>query len=259
MNLLLLEKAGDGLYVIKLNRPKQLNALSSQLLGELDRLLDDLQKEDLKGLIITGEGSRAFAAGADIAEMKDMTREQAKDYSLMGNRVFRKIEQLPVPVIAAVNGYALGGGCELALSCDLILCDSRAVFAQPETGLGICPGFGGTIRLARRIGMQAAKEMIFSGRQVKADEAVRIGLALRQYADEDLLPAAAQLLQIIARNSSFAVSAAKRSMDRGWNMDIGNAADLEAECFSECFLHADQRERMESFLSGERRSEKKKQ
>ena len=278
MNTLLLEEAGDGLYILKLNRPAQLNALNTQMLDELELVLDELEPvldepevpdkpdlphrghegRNLRGLIITGEGPKAFAAGADISEMSTMTPEQAREFSLKGNRIFRRIKMLPVPVIAAVNGYALGGGCELAMSCDIILCSSRAVFGQPETGLGICPGFGGTIRLQKRIGMQAAKELIYSGRLIKADEAVSLGLALRQCAQDELLEEAKKMMRTFLKNSSSAISASKKSVNRTADLPAGEAVSAEAECFSECYLHADQRERMEQFLmSGKKGKEKK--
>ena len=268
MNTLILENAGDGVSILRLNRPAQLNALNTQMLDELDQVLDELEmtdkpdppqgKRNLRGLIITGEGVKAFAAGADISEMSTMTPGQARDFSLKGNRIFRRIETFPVPVIAAVNGYALGGGCELAMSCNIILCSSQAVFGQPETGLGICPGFGGTIRLQKRIGMQTAKELIYSGRRIKADEAVQLGLALRQYEPEELMPEAEKMMQTFLKNSVSAVSASKRSMNRTADLSVDEAASIEAECFSECYLHADQKNRMEQFLmSGKKGKEKK--
>ena len=249
MNTLLCEEKEDGLFLVKLNRPDKLNALNTEMIGELDLLLDRLEKSGIKGLIITGEGTKAFAAGADISEMERMTCDEAKDFSLRGNRVFRRIEQLPVPVIAAVNGYALGGGCELAMSCDIILCSVNAVFGQPETGLGVCPGFGGTVRLLRRIGMQAAKELIYSGRYIRAGEAAACGLVLKQTEKEDLLPEAEKLMRRFMKNSRKAISAAKKSMDLGSGMETDRATELEAECFSECFLHEDRRILMERFLS----------
>ncbi len=250
MNTLICEEKENGLYLLKLNRPRQLNALNMELLDELDRLLDELQGRDMRGLILTGEGTKAFAAGADIREMCDMTPGQAKAFSLKGNHIFRRIEELPVPVIAAVNGYALGGGCELAMSCDIILCSTKAVFAQPETGLGICPGFGGTIRLMRRIGAQRAKELIYSGRYMRADEAVSCGLSLRQYEADQLLEETEKLMGTFLANSSSAVCAAKKSMFLGADAGVDQAVYLEAECFSGCFTHPDQRSRMQRFLAG---------
>ena len=250
MNTLICEEIGEGLFLLKLNRPGQLNALNTEMINELDSLLDRLQGSRLKGLIITGEGQRAFAAGADIAEMSRMSCEQAEAFSLKGNRVFRRIELLQVPVIAAVNGYALGGGCELAMSCDMILCSTRAVFGQPETGLGICPGFGGTVRLPRRIGLQAAKELLFSGRYMKADEAVECGLAMRQYEPEDLLPGAQKLMKSFMKNSAAAAAAVKRSVSLGADLAVDRAIELEAACFAACFNHEDQKSRMKQFLAG---------
>lgn len=257
MNTLLLEEREDGISILSLYRPKQLNALNVEMLDELEEVLGHLSQGQTRGLIVTGAGDRAFAAGADIAQMHELTPEQARDFSLKGNRVFGRIEQLPFPVIAAVNGYALGGGCELAMSCDIVLCSTRAVFGQPETGLGICPGFGGTIRLMRRIGVQAAKELIYSGRYVKAQEAVDLGLALKACEPEQLMDEALRMLGTFIANSASAVYAAKRSMFLGADTKVEQAAYLEAECFSQCFAHPDQRTRMEAFLSAGKKKEAK--
>ena len=174
---------------ITINRPKALNALSTQVLTELDQALDEVAaNKDVYALVITGAGEKAFVAGADIAEMKDKDVKEAATYGEFGNAVFRKIETFRCPVIAAINGFALGGGCELAMSCDIRVASENAVFGQPEVGLGITPGFGGTQRLARLVGAGIAKEMIFTARNIKADRAYAIGLVNSVVAAEELMP-----------------------------------------------------------------------
>ena len=173
--------------ILTINRPKALNALNSQILQELDNTLNSIDTEKIRALIITGEGDKSFVAGADIAEMSTLTKEQAKQFSKKGNDVFRKIETFPIPVIAAVNGFALGGGCEISMSCDIRICSENAIFGQPEVGLGITPGFGGTQRLARLVGMGIAKQMIFTGQNIKSNEALRIGLVNAVYPQKELL------------------------------------------------------------------------
>ena len=167
----------DGqISVLTINRPKALNALNSQVLDELDKTLDSIDTSKIRALIITGAGEKSFVAGADIAEMSTLTKKQGEEFSKKGNDVFRKLETFPIPVIAAVNGFALGGGCEISMSCDIRICSDNAIFGQPEVGLGITPGFGGTQRLARLVGMGMAKQMIFTAQNIKAEEALRIGL-----------------------------------------------------------------------------------
>ena len=176
--------------VITINRPKALNALSTQVLTELDAALEEVKaNKDVYALVITGAGEKSFVAGADIAEMKDKNVEEAAEYGRIGNAVFRKIETFPCPVIAAINGFALGGGCELAMSCDIRVASENAVFGQPEVGLGITPGFGGTQRLARLVPVGIAKEMIYTGRNIKVQRAYEIGLVNAVVAQEELMPA----------------------------------------------------------------------
>jgi enoyl-CoA hydratase len=162
--------------ILTINRPKSLNALNSQLLEQLDKILDSIDLNKIKALIITGAGQKSFVAGADIAEMSKLTKKQGEAFGKKGNDIFRKLEKFPIPTIAAINGFALGGGCEIAMSCDIRICSDNAIFGQPEVGLGITPGFGGTQRLARLVGEGMAKQMIFTGQTIKADEALRIGL-----------------------------------------------------------------------------------
>ena len=176
MTNILLEKKGS-IAVATINRPKALNALNSQVLEDLNELLDLVKAdEEIRALVITGSGEKAFVAGADIAEMSTLTKTEGEAFGKKGNDVFRKLETLPIPTVAAVNGFALGGGCELSMSCDIRICADTAVFGQPETGLGITPGFGGTQRLARLVGPGMAKQLISTAKNIKADEALRIGL-----------------------------------------------------------------------------------
>ena len=167
--------------IIKISRPTALNALNSQVLEELDKCLDNIDLKKIKVVIITGDGEKAFVAGADISEMSELSKEEGEAFGKKGNELFRKIETFPIPIIAAVNGFALGGGCELALSCDIRICSDNAIFGQPEVGLGITPGFGGTQRLARIIGPGMAKQMIYTGQNIKSHEALRIGLVYDIY------------------------------------------------------------------------------
>ena len=176
--------------IITINRPKALNALNSAVLDELDKTLDAVDQEAIRCLILTGAGEKSFVAGADIGEMSTLTKAEGEAFGKKGNDVFRKLETFPIPVIAAVNGFALGGGCEISMSCDIRICSENAVFGQPEVGLGITPGFGGTQRLARIVGTGKAKEMIYGARNIKAEEAYRIGLVNNVYPAEELMPAA---------------------------------------------------------------------
>ena len=191
--------------IITINRPKALNALNSAVLDELDATIDGVDLDAVRCLILTGAGEKSFVAGADIAEMSTLTKEEGEAFGKKGNDIFRKIETLPIPVIAAVNGFALGGGCEISMSCDIRICSDNAVFGQPEVGLGITPGFGGTQRLARLVGPGMAKQMIYTARNIKADEAYRIGLVNAVYPQEELMPAAKKMAAGIAKNAPIAV------------------------------------------------------
>lgn len=188
--------------IITINRPKALNALNSTVLDELDATLDQVDLEEVRVLILTGAGEKSFVAGADIGEMSSLTKAEGEAFGKKGNDVFRKLETFPIPVIAAINGFALGGGCEISMSCDIRICSDNAVFGQPEVGLGITPGFGGTQRLARIVGVGKAKEMIYGARNIKADEAYRIGLVNNVYPQEELMPAAKKLAATIAKKCS---------------------------------------------------------
>ncbi len=243
-----LYEAKGTIGIITIHRPQVLNALCSQVLEELDRVLDTVDTDAVRCLIVTGAGPKAFAAGADISEMSTLTAEEGAALGRRGNRVFLKLESFPVPVIAAVNGYALGGGCELAMSCDIRLCSDNALFGQPEVGLGITPGFGGTQRLARIVGIGRASELIFSARNIKAEEALRIGLVNAVYPQEELLPAAEKLAARIASNAPIAVRNAKKVLRGGCMLPIEQAVELESQAFGACFETGDQREGMAAFL-----------
>ena len=243
------------LLTLILNRSESLNALNAQVLDDLSAALDAVDLDTVRCLIFTGAGEKAFAAGADIAAMADMTPEEAAAFSRRGNEVFRRIETFPLPTIAAVNGYALGGGCELAMACDMRLCSETAVFGQPEVTLGITPGFGGTQRLMRLVGMGKAKELIFSARNVKAPKALEIGLVNAVYPPEELLPAAKKLGARIAKNAPIAVRACKAAMNEGIDLPMGEAVDAEIREFSGCFETEDQKRGMAAFLSKQKNVE----
>ena len=206
--------------IITINRPKALNALNSTVLEELDKTLDAVDLQTVRCLILTGAGEKSFVAGADIGEMSTLTKAEGEAFGKKGNDVFRKLETFPIPVIAAVNGFALGGGCEISMSCDIRICSENAVFGQPEVGLGITPGFGGTQRLARIVGTGKAKEMIYGARNIKAEEAYRIGLVNNVYPLEELMPAAKKLAATIARNAPIAVRNCKRAINEGMQVDL---------------------------------------
>ena len=248
MTNVLLEKKGPY-AVATIHRPEALNALNSQVLADLAELLDTVEAdEEIRVLVITGAGEKAFVAGADIGEMSTLTKAEGEAFGKKGNDVFRRLETLPIPTIAAVNGFALGGGCELSMSCDIRLCADTAVFGQPETGLGITPGFGGTQRLARLVSPGMAKQLIYSAKNIKADEAYRIGLVNAVYPLEELMPAAEKLAQTIAKNAPIAVRACKKAINDGLQTDIDQAVVIEEKLFGSCFQTADQIEGMGAFL-----------
>ena len=234
--------------IITINRPKALNALNSTVLTELDETLNAVDLENIRALVLTGAGEKSFVAGADIGEMSTLTKEEGEAFGKKGNDVFRKLETFPVPVIAAVNGFALGGGCEISMSCDIRICADNAVFGQPEVGLGITPGFGGTQRLARIVGPGMAKQMIYTGRNIKADEAYRIGLVNAVYTQEELLPAAKKMAAAIAKNAPIAVRNCKKAINDGLQTDMDEALVIEEKLFGGCFESYDQKEGMAAFL-----------
>ena len=234
--------------VLTIDREKALNALNSEVLADLDAALDAIDLDSTRCLIITGAGQKSFVAGADIGEMSTLTKAEGEAFGKKGNDVFRKIETLPIPVIAAVNGFALGGGCELSLSCDIRLAAENAVFAQPETGLGLTPGFGGTQRLARTINVGKAKEMIYAGTKVKAPEALSLGLVNAVYPAEELMPAAMKLAERIAANAPIAVRACKKAVNDGLQVNMDEAIVIEEKLFGSCFETQDQKNGMTAFV-----------
>ena len=242
----------EHVATLTINRPKALNALNSEVLAELDAAIDALDLSEVRCLIITGAGEKSFVAGADIGEMSSLSKAEGEAFGRKGNDVFRKIETLPVPVIAAVNGFALGGGNELAMSCDIRICSENAVFGQPETGLGITPGFGGTQRLARLVSPGYAKQLLYTAKNIKADEALRIGLVNAVYPVEELMPAAKKMAGAIAANAPVAVRACKAAVNEGLEMPMDQALELEERLFGSCFETADQIEGMRAFLAKEK-------
>ena len=248
MTNVLLEKKGN-IAVATINRPKALNALNSAVVADLDEMIGQIMAdEEIRALVITGSGEKAFVAGADIGEMSTLTKAEGEAFGKLGNDVFRRLEKLPIPTIAAVNGFALGGGCELSMSCDIRICADTAVFGQPETGLGITPGFGGTQRLARLVGPGMAKQLIYTAKNIKADEALRIGLVNAVYPLAELYAAAEKLASQIAANAPIAVRAAKKAINEGLDLPMDEAVVVEEKAFGSCFETADQQEGMGAFL-----------
>lgn len=244
----ILYEVNDAVGKITINREKALNALNSQVLDELNATLDSVDIDAVRCLIITGAGAKSFVAGADIGEMSTLTKAEGEAFGKKGNDVFRRIETFPIPVIAAVNGFALGGGCELAMSCDIRICSDNAVFGQPEVGLGITPGFGGTQRLARLVGAGMAKQMIYTARNIKADEALRIGLVNAVYPAEELMAAAEKMAAGIAKNAPIAVRNCKKAINEGLDVDMDKAVTIEEKLFGDCFETEDQKYGMAFFL-----------
>lgn len=237
----------DAIGIVTIDREKALNALNPEVLDDLEAVFDAIPLDSTRCVIVTGAGQKSFVAGADIGAMSTMTKEQGKAFSAKGNAVFRKIESFPIPVIAAVNGFALGGGCELSLSCDIRIAAENALFGQPEAGLGITPGFGGTQRLARTIGVGKAKELIYTCGKVKADEALRIGLVNAVYPADRLMDEALKLAGKIARNAPIAVRQCKKAINLGLQTDIDTGVTLEAELFGFCCDTKDQKNAMTAF------------
>ena len=244
-----LETPERGIYLLTINRPKALNALNKATLTDIAAALEAVRADEgARVLLITGAGDKAFVAGADIAEMQAYTVEQARAFSAQGSAVMQSIEALAVPVIALVKGYALGGGCELAMSCDWILAADNAVFGQPEVKLGIPPGFGGTQRLTRLVGRAMAIELLTTARQVKAEEARAIGLANHVYPAAELYDRGLETARAIAANGPIAVRTAKQCAQRGADLDLANACVLETNSFAATFATEDQREGMAAFV-----------
>lgn len=238
----------NNIAILKFNRPEVLNALNSEVLVELDEKLEIIKNDkEIYVIIITGSG-KAFVAGADISEMRDKTPDEARQFADLGIKVFRKIELMEKPVIAAVNGFALGGGCELAMSCDIRIASEKAKFGQPEVGLGITPGFAGTQRLSRLVGIAKAKELIFTADLIKSEEAEKIGLVNKVVKHEDLMSEAISMANKIISNAQLAVRYAKTSINRGNETDIETGMEVEKQLFALCFATEDQKEGMTAFL-----------
>ncbi|WP_313344123.1 short-chain-enoyl-CoA hydratase [Sedimentibacter sp.] len=244
---LVIEK-DKGVCTVKLNSPETLNSLNADMLNELEYAFDQISNDDeVSAVILTGEG-KAFVAGADIAYMSNLSPSEAKKFSEDGSRLFRKIETMNKAVIAAVNGFALGGGCELSMACDIRIASEKAKFGQPEVGLGIIPGFSGTQRLARLVGLGRAKELIFTGLHINADEAYRIGLVNKVTDKDSLMEEAYKMAEKIISNSRVAVRYAKEAMNRGVETDIDTGIAYESNVFGLCFASEDQQEGMTAFL-----------
>ncbi len=244
---LLLKKEGN-ICILSINRPNALNALTTEVLKELGDAIEIVENDqDIFVLIITGEG-KAFVAGADIVEMKDKNAEEARTFAKLGIEVFRKLELMEKPVIAAVNGFALGGGCELAMSCDIRIAGEKARFGQPEVGLGITPGFAGTQRLSRLVGIAKAKELIFTADMINAQEAEKIGLVNKVVSQEELLDIAMEMAKKIASKGQIAVRYSKVAINRGIETDIETGMAIERDLFGLCFATEDQKEGMNAFV-----------
>ena len=253
MSFVVAERQG-AVEIITINRPEALNALNADVLGDLKAAFEAVDQQAVRCVIVTGAGSKSFVAGADIAAMSAMTQAEAEAFGKLGNDIFRMIETFPLPVIAAVNGFALGGGCELSMCCDFRICSENAMFGQPEVGLGITPGFGGTQRLARLVGPGMAKQLIYTARNIKAEEALRIGLVNAVYPAEELMPAALKIAAGIAKNAPIAVRHCKQAINEGLETGMDQAVVIEEKLFGKCFETHDQKEGMGAFL--EKRKEK---
>ena len=264
----ILYEVNGAVGTITINREKALNALNSQVLDELNATLDAVDLDTVRCLILTGAGEKSFVAGADIGEMSTLSKAEGEAFGKKGNDVFRKLETFPIPVIAAVNGFALGGGCEISMSCDIRICSDNAVFGQPEVGLGITPGFGGTQRLARLVSPGMAKQLIYTARNIKAAEAYRIGLVNQVVsaevneagevvvsAKDALMAAANKMAAGIAMQAPIAVRNCKKAINEGVQVDMDQAIVREEKLFGDCFETEDQRAGMANFL--EKDKEKK--
>ncbi len=240
----------DGICTVKINRPDKLNAMNTDVARELVKTFTDLGKnDDVKVIILTGEGEKAFSAGADIEYMSKITPDESVEYAKLGQLVTNTIELVKQPTIAAVNGFALGGGCEVAMSCDIRLAADTAKLGQPEVTIGVPPGWGGTQRLMRIVGIAKAKELVYTGRMVKADEAKEIGLVNHVYPLASLMEEATKLAQSIAAQSTMGVQMSKMAINKGRNADLDTGLGLELLAWRNCFTHPDREERMTAFVN----------
>ena len=238
--------------VLTIDRPKALNALNPEVLADLKAAFEAIDQNAVRCVVLTGEGDKSFVAGADIGSMSTMTKAEGEAFGKLGNDIFLMIENFPLPVIAAVNGFALGGGCELAMSCDIRICSDNAMFGQPEVGLGITPGFGGTQRLPRLVGMGMAKQLLYTARNIDAAEALRIGLVNAVVPQAELMDTAVKMANTIAKNAPIAVRACKKAVNEGMQVSIDKAVEIEEKLFGGCFETHDQVEGMACFLSREK-------
>ena len=248
LRYLQVEKDGE-LVIITINRPEKLNVMNLEVMIEFISVLDNLENDSSKVVIITGAGQKAFSAGADIEYMSKIGSVEAEKYALKGHEVLNKIERLEKPMIAAINGYALGGGCELALACDIRFASPNAQLGQPEVTIGICPGWGGTQRLLRIVGPSRAKDLIFSGRKISSDEAFAMGLVNRIFPVESLLEESKLYAKNITKNSTYAVGISKMLVNRGMDSNLDTGLKLEICSWSLCFSNKDRQERMMAFLN----------
>ncbi|MCR5273267.1 MAG: enoyl-CoA hydratase/isomerase family protein [Lachnospiraceae bacterium] len=245
----LLMEVENEIAVVTINRPKSLNSLNSATLQEIYECFTDIaSRKDIKVVILTGSGQKAFVAGADISEMVNATPAEGKTMGMVAYKAFKQIEECPQVVIAAVNGYALGGGCEISMACDIRIASDNAKFGQPEVNLGILPGFGGTQRLARLIGKGRAKELIFTTDMVDAEEAYRIGLANHVVPQAELIDYCKDMAKKIISKASYGVSLAKQSINVGLDVDLASGLQLEANLFGLAFSTHDKKEGMSAFL-----------
>ena len=240
----------DGICTVKINRPDKLNAMNMDVAKELIKTFETLGRDDnIKVIILTGEGEKAFSAGADIEYMSKISPDESVEYAKLGQLVTSTVELVKQPTIAAVNGFALGGGCELAMSCDIRLAADTAKMGQPEVTIGIPPGWGGTQRLMRIVGIAKAKELVYTGRMVKAEEAKEIGLVNHVYPLASLQEEALKLAQAIAKNSAMGVQMSKIAINKGRNADLDTGLAIELLAWRNCFTHPDREERMKAFLN----------
>ncbi len=239
----------DGIATITFNRPEVLNALNKELLQELSTALDEIEEnEDIRALVLTGAGEKSFVAGADIKELVEFNALQAKNFAETGQTVLNKFQALPIPVVAAVNGFALGGGCEIAIACDFVYASENAMFGLPEINLGLIPGLGGTQRLPRLIGKNMAKEMIFTGKMLSAAEAMEIGIVNRVFPQESLMEETFKVAGIIASKGKVSLRAAKHAINNGMNVDLTTGCNIEIDAFALCFTSPDAKEGASAFL-----------
>jgi 3-hydroxypropionyl-coenzyme A dehydratase len=240
----------DGICIVKINRPDKLNAMNMDVAKELVNIFENLGKDDtVKVIILTGEGDKAFSAGADIEYMSKISPDESEEYAKLGQLVTATVENVKQPTIAAVNGFALGGGCELAMSCDIRIAADTAKMGQPEVTIGIPPGWGGTQRLMRIVGIAKAKEMVYTGKMIKAEEAREIGLVNQVVELSTLMDETMKMAKTIAGNSAIAVRMSKAAINKGRNADLDTGLGIELLAWRNCFTHPDREERMTAFVN----------